>query len=106
MGQLSETSNALAHRHRPQLQVLKFFLLHLDNALGYVMQTKCSPEFMSIYVVGFLMCMNMRIPPVGCRSLEPVFGEQNRLSVVALHDLKLLFNSFKLVIDVHWFNRV
>jgi hypothetical protein len=37
MGQLSEMSNILAHRHRPLLQVLKFFLLHLVNALGYVM---------------------------------------------------------------------
>jgi hypothetical protein len=106
MGQFSEMSNVLAQWHRPLLQVLKFFLLHLDNASGYVMQTKCSPELLPIYVVGFLMCINIRIPPVGCRSLKLVWGEQNHLSVLALHDLKFLFNNFKPVIDIQWLNRV
>jgi hypothetical protein len=106
MGQLSETSNVLTHRHRPLLQVLKFFLLHLDNALGYVMQTECSPEFLPIYAVRLLMCINICIPPVGCKSLELVCGKQNHLPIVALYNLKFLFNGFKPVIGIHWLNRV
>jgi hypothetical protein len=72
MRQLDEMSNVLDHRHRPLLQVLKFFLFHLDNALGYVMQTEYGPEFLPIYAVGLLMCINIRIPLVGCRALELV----------------------------------
>jgi hypothetical protein len=51
---------------------LKFFLLHLDNALGYVMQTECSPEFQPIYTVGLLMCINIHIPLARCRALKLV----------------------------------
>jgi hypothetical protein len=61
----------LAHRHRPMLHVLLFFL-HLDNALGYVMQMKCSPEFLPIYAAGLLMCINIHIPLVECKALELV----------------------------------
>jgi hypothetical protein len=106
MGQLSEMSNILAHRHRPLLQVLKFFLLHLDNALGYMMQMECSTEFLPVSAVRLLMCINIHIPLVGWRSLKLVWGDQNHLSVVALHDLKFLFNGFKRFIGTHWLNRV
>jgi hypothetical protein len=99
-------SNILSQRHRPLLQDLKFFRLHLDNALGSVMQTDCSPKFLPIYAVELLMCINICIPPVGCRALELVWGKQNHLSVVALHDLKFPFNGFKPVISIHWLNRV
>jgi hypothetical protein len=53
-----------------------------------MMQTECSPEFLLIYIVGLLMCISICIPPVRCRFLELVWGEQNHLSVVALHNLK------------------
>jgi hypothetical protein len=49
-----------------------------------------STEFFPVYAVGILMCNNIRIPPVGCRAFELMWGKQNHLSVVALHDLKFL----------------
>jgi hypothetical protein len=67
---------------------------------------ECSPKFLPVYAVGLLMCIIIRIPLVGCRALEQVWGEQNHLSVFALHNLKFIFNGFKPIIGIHWLNRV
>jgi hypothetical protein len=70
MEHLCEMSNVLAHIQGTLLQVLKFFLLQLDHALWDVMRAENSPDFLPIDAVELLMCINICIPPVGCRSLE------------------------------------
>jgi hypothetical protein len=43
--QLSELGDILVHSHGPLFQILKLFLLQLDNSLGNMMCTESSSEF-------------------------------------------------------------
>jgi hypothetical protein len=74
VGQLSELSDVLVHRHGPLFQILKLFLLQLDHSLGNMMCTESSPEFYLVDALGLLMGFHISIPPAGCRTRELVRG--------------------------------
>jgi hypothetical protein len=72
--QLSELGDILIHRHGPLFQILKLFLLQLDNTLGNLMCTKSSSEFWPADTLGFLMCFHISIPLVVYRTKKLVRG--------------------------------
>jgi hypothetical protein len=71
-GQLSELSDIFIHRHGPLFQILKLFLLQLDQSLGNMMYTERSSEFRLVDALMLLMDFHISIPPVGCRTRELV----------------------------------
>jgi hypothetical protein len=72
--QLSELGDILIHRHGPLFQILKLFLLQLDNTLGNMMCTKSSSEFRPSDTLGFLMGFHISIPLIVCRTKKLVRG--------------------------------
>jgi hypothetical protein len=72
--QLSEPDDVLIHRHEPMLQILKLFLLQLDNSLGNMICMKSSSELWPVDSLGFLMGFHVSIPTVGCRTKKLVRG--------------------------------
>jgi hypothetical protein len=44
----------------------------------------------------------VRLPPVGCRSIELVRGKKDFLAICALGDHELLLNSLKSIFGFHW----
>jgi hypothetical protein len=72
--QLSELGDILIHRHGPLFQILKLFLLQLDNTLGNMMCMKSSSEFRPVDTLGFLMGFHISIPLVVCRTKKLVRG--------------------------------
>jgi hypothetical protein len=59
--QLSELGDILIHRHGSIFQILKLFLLQLDNSLGNMMCTNSSSEFRPVDALGFLMGLHVSI---------------------------------------------
>jgi hypothetical protein len=72
--QLNELGDILIHRHGPLFQILKLFLLQLDNSLGNMMCMESSSELWSIDALGFLMGFQVSMPPVGYRTRKLVRG--------------------------------
>ncbi len=72
--QLSELGDLLIHRHGPQFQILKLFLLQLDHSLGNMMCTESSSKFWPVDALGLLVGFHISIPPIGCRTIELVRG--------------------------------
>jgi hypothetical protein len=55
-------------------QILKLFLLYLDNSLGNMMCTESGSEFWPVDALRFLMGFHISIPLVGCRTKKLVRG--------------------------------
>jgi hypothetical protein len=72
--QLSELGDVLIHRYGPLFQILKLFLLQLDNSLVNMICTESSSELRPVDALEFLMGFHVSIPPVSCRSRELVRG--------------------------------
>jgi hypothetical protein len=53
---------------------------------------------------GVDICMGIvvRLPLVGCRSIELVRDKKDFLMIHALGDHELILNSFKSIFDFHW----
>jgi hypothetical protein len=66
--QLSELGDVLVHRHRSLFQILKLFLLQLDNSLGNMMWMERNSELRLVDALGFLMGFHVSIPPVSYRT--------------------------------------
>jgi hypothetical protein len=103
-GKLREMSDILAHRHGSLLQILKFLLLKLDNALRYMMRAESHLELILIDGVRFFMRFYICIPPTSCRSYQLMRSEQHLISIVALGHLKLPLYSLESVINIHGFH--
>jgi hypothetical protein len=72
--QLSELGDVLVHKHGLMFQILKLFLLQLDNFLGNMMCTESISKLQLVDALGFLMGFHVSIPPVGCRTRKLVRG--------------------------------
>jgi hypothetical protein len=48
------------------------------------------------------MSVAIRLPPVGCRSIELMCGKKDFLVIHALGDHEFLLNSLKPIFDFHW----
>jgi hypothetical protein len=105
-GMLRETSDVLANCHGSLLQILELLLLKFDNPLRYMMRSESHLELIPVDAFGFFMSFYICIPPIRCRAYQFVWIQQGILSIVALHNLKLLLYHLQPVIDVHGFHRV
>jgi hypothetical protein len=72
--QLSELGDVLIHIYGPLFQILKLFLLQLDNSLGNMMCMESSSEFWLVDALGFLMGIHISIPPVDSMTKKLVRG--------------------------------
>jgi hypothetical protein len=70
------------------------------------MRVKDILKFIPVDVVGFFMSFHVRIPPVSRGTYELVRGQQDLLSVVALHNLKFLLYDLEPVVGIHWLHVV
>jgi hypothetical protein len=64
--------------------------------------TKTSIELISHDGVDIRMGVAVRLPLVGCRSIEMVHNKKDFLMIRALGDHELLLNSLKLIFGFHW----
>jgi hypothetical protein len=70
------------------------------------MRSKNHLELIPIDTIRFFMGFYVCIPPIGCKTFEPLCGQQDLLLVVALHMLKFLLHYLEPLIDVHWLYRM
>jgi hypothetical protein len=52
--------------------------------------------------VDIRMGVAIRLPPVGCRSIEMMRGKKDFLTIHALGDHEFFLNSLKPIFDFHW----
>jgi hypothetical protein len=64
--------------------------------------TKTSLKLVPRDGVHIHMGVAIRLPPVGCRSIELVCSKKDFLTIHALGDHELLLNSLKPIFDFHW----
>jgi hypothetical protein len=72
---MSELGVVLVHRDGSLSQILKLFLLQLDNFLGNMMRTESGFELWPVDAFGFLMGFHISIPPVSYRARKLVRGQ-------------------------------
>jgi hypothetical protein len=94
--------NIIIHCHPALFQVCEFLLLQLHGATRHLVSTKMSLELIPHDGVDICMGVAVRLPPVGCRSIELVHGKKDFLMIHALGDHELLLNSFKPIFGFHW----
>jgi hypothetical protein len=63
---------------------------------------KMSLELVSRDGVNACMSVTIRLPPVGCCSIELVHSKKDFLVIRALGDHEFLLNSLRLIFDFHW----
>jgi hypothetical protein len=64
--------------------------------------TKMSPELVPCDGVNICMVVAIRLPPVGCCSIELMRSKKDFLMICALGDHKFLLNSLKPIFGFHW----
>jgi hypothetical protein len=72
---MSELGVVLVHRDGSLSQILKLFLLQLDNFLGNMMRTESGFELRPVDAFSFLMGFHISIPLVGYRARKLVRGQ-------------------------------
>jgi hypothetical protein len=70
------------------------------------MRSEIHLELIPVDDVGFFMSFYMCIPPISCGAYKLVRSQQDLLTMVALHNLKLLLHRLEPVIDIHGFHEV
>jgi hypothetical protein len=82
-------------------QVGEFLLLQLHGAVGYIVITETSLEFIPSDGVDICIGAIVCLPPICCSTKELVRDKKNLLAICALGDHELLLNSLKPIFSLH-----
>jgi hypothetical protein len=70
--------------------------------MRHIVSTKMSLELVPCDGVDICMGVAVRLPPVGCHSIELVHGKKDFLTIHAFSNHELLLNSLKPIFGFHW----
>jgi hypothetical protein len=101
LGQLSEPVEVLVHGHAILSKIGELLLPQLDSAMGHVVRSETSLEFIPRDGFYIIVGIAISLPPVHGGSKKLMCYEKNLLMIATLGDQHLLLNGLKPIRGLH-----